>query len=153
MGSVYVFRNLMEPSSKTFGEWLRAKRKLAGLSQQAVSDRAKNFGTTISKQYVSNLERNAAHPTTGALPSPTLKKVDALAGAVGAPIPEARLMAGFAPPDTSEGDVAQARLLFYFNDLAEAARADALAMIEGFWRSQQARQKAEKHSATKRKSA
>jgi transcriptional regulator with XRE-family HTH domain len=125
---------------KGFGRWLLEKRQAAGLSQQQVADRAK-----VSKQYVSNLERSAPHPVSKALPKPSLAKVDALAGAVGAPLAEARLVAGFAPPETGTAEISQARLLFYFNDLPEDARGDALAMLEAFWRNQQTRNKARAH--------
>jgi transcriptional regulator with XRE-family HTH domain len=80
-------------SDRTFGQWLFEKRREAGLTQPQLAESA---GT--SKQYVSNLERDAPHPLTGALPRPKVEIVDALARALGAPIAEARLSAGYAPP-------------------------------------------------------
>lgn len=139
MGSVLAFRPIgsMESKPSSLGAWLREKRLAAGLSLQDVADRA-----GVSKQYVNTIEREVPHPESKGKPRPTQKVVDGLAKAVGAPIAEARLIAGYAPPETGPADVAQSRLLFYFNDLAEPARSDALAMLEALWRSQHARQKA-----------
>ena len=71
--------------AKTFGEWLRKRRQEARLSQDELAARA-----GISKSYISTLERHAPHPKTGAPPQPTFETVDALAQALGIPIPVAR---------------------------------------------------------------
>jgi transcriptional regulator with XRE-family HTH domain len=137
MGSVLAFRSgKMEPSQKTFGDWLRDRREAAHLSQQEVADRA-----GVSKAYVSNIERNMPHSVSKALPKPTVDKVDALCKAVGASISEGRLIAGYAAPHIGPADADQTRLLFYFNDLLEVGKADALALIEALWRQQQSREK------------
>jgi transcriptional regulator with XRE-family HTH domain len=146
MGSVLAFRpgKLMEPKPKTFGEWLHNKRKAAGLSLQLVADRA-----SVSKGYLSNLERNAPHSVTGALPRPSLETVDAIAGAIGAPIAEARLFAGYAAPQ-HEPDPRNSQLLFYFSELPEDQQIAALAMVQSLWRQQHDRQKADREQKKKR---
>jgi transcriptional regulator with XRE-family HTH domain len=146
MGSVVLFRTAtMDLKPKTFGDWLKERRLSAHLSHQQVADRA-----DASKAYISNIERNMPHSVSGALPRPSVEVVDKLCVAVGAPVAEGRLMAGYAPAETSPADADRTRLLFYFNDLPEPVRGDALAMIEALWRSQQARIKTQKH-ATKDK--
>src|ERR1700730_844835 len=77
-----------------FPDWLSEKRKEAGLTQAELAERA-----GASKQYISNLERNAPHPETGAHPRPKVEIVDAIARALGAPVHQARLAAGYAAPD------------------------------------------------------
>lgn len=71
--------------TRTFGEWLLERRREARLSQDELAARA-----GVSKSYISTLERNAPHPTTGAPPQPTTETVDSLAEALGVPIPVAR---------------------------------------------------------------
>ena len=51
---------------ETFGDWLRARRTELGLSQTELERRAK-----VSKQYISNLERNVRQPISGELIKPT----------------------------------------------------------------------------------
>lgn len=146
MGSVVCFPAsgsiiLKMSRSKTFGEWLRGKRKAAGLSLQLVAERA-----GVSKGYLSNLERNAPHTVSGATPRPSLEAVDAIANAVGAPLAEARDAAGYAAPQ-AEPDPTLSRMLFYFNDLAGDQKQNALAMIEALWHRQHEKRKAEKEAA------
>lgn len=148
MGSVSFLnvREGMDPKPETFGDWLRRKRIGAHLSLQDVATQA-----DLSKQYLSNIERGI--PRTKGGPPPRLREeqVDALAEAVFAPIAEARLAAGLAPPNTGMSDIDHARLLGYFNRLPEQAKSDVLAMIEALWRNQQARQKVERQEAKQKK--
>jgi len=76
----------------SFGKWLFEKRKAAHLTQGQLAKRA-----GISTSYVSTIEREERHHLTNAPPQPTLDVVDAIAKALGEPIDEARIAAGYAP--------------------------------------------------------
>jgi len=80
----------MKTDFKNFGEWLQYWREGKNLSQQSIADRA-----GVSKSYISNIERQQPHATSGATPSPKLDVVDAIARALERPIPEARHWAGY----------------------------------------------------------
>lgn len=72
--------------------WLRDHRKRKGLTLNNVAERS-----GMSFSYVSTLERDQPHSTTGKEVKPTREKVLALAKAVGGDIDEALLAAGYAP--------------------------------------------------------
>lgn len=76
----------------TFGDWLRNKREELRISG---ADLERSSG--VSRQYISNLERNVTSDLTGRLIQPSVEKVDALAKGLGIPVDEARLAAGYAP--------------------------------------------------------
>lgn len=83
----------MEMDDK-FGTWLYSRRKEKGLTQEQLAGRA-----GISKAYIGHLEN--ARPNTQGVPTmPDRDKVAALAKALGAPVPEALIAAGYAA-DTS----------------------------------------------------
>lgn len=111
-----------------FGHWLIQKRRAAGLTQRELARRV-----SISKSYVSALERSESQGATGHPVRPKLEKVDALAEALGVPVSEARLAAGYAPPDLYTNQIDQ-RLLNHFRELPENAQHDVAAMIEGLYR-------------------
>ncbi|HJU56808.1 MAG TPA: helix-turn-helix transcriptional regulator [Pyrinomonadaceae bacterium] len=111
-----------------FGLWLIQKRRAAGLTQRELARRV-----SISKSYVSALERSERQPVTGEPVRPKLAKVDALAEALGVPVGEARLAAGYAPPDAHTNAIDQ-RLLNHFRELPESAKHDVAVMIEGLYR-------------------
>lgn len=75
----------------TFGEWLRKKRvekHLSGVQLERLSG--------VSRQYISNLERNLTSDFTGKIVQPSVEKVDALAKGLGVSVAEARQAAGYA---------------------------------------------------------
>jgi transcriptional regulator with XRE-family HTH domain len=111
-----------------FGHWLIQKRRAAGLTQRELARRV-----SISKSYVSALERNERQPQTGQPVRPKLEKVDAIAEALCVPVGEARLAAGYAPPDVNTDAIDQ-RLLDHFRELPEHAKHDVAVMIEGLYR-------------------
>lgn len=74
-----------------FDKWLREKREDRGLNQPQL---AKLAHTT--KQTISNIERQAPHPVTGAPYRPKRNMVDALADALNESRDDARLAAGYA---------------------------------------------------------
>ena len=113
---------------RDFGHWLIQKRRAAGLTQRELASRV-----SISKSYVSALERNERQPVTGQPVRPKLEKVDAIAEALGVPVSEARLAAGYAPPEMSASAIDQ-RLLNHFRELPESAKHDVAIMIEGLYR-------------------
>ena len=113
---------------RDFGHWLIQKRRAAGLTQRELARKV-----SISKSYVSALERNERQPVTGQPVRPKMEKVDALAEALGVPLSEARLAAGYAPPDLIANAIDQ-RLLSHFRELPESAKHDVAVMIEGLYR-------------------
>lgn len=80
-----------------FGEWLKRKRDELRISGGDLERRS-----GVSRQYISNLERNVVSQTTGKPIQPSLEKVDALARALGVDIGEARLAAGYAPVNRAD---------------------------------------------------
>ena len=75
----------------TFGDWLRHKRKAAGMTLEELSEKA-----GCSTNYLSILERNKPHHQTGALPEPSYEIVEAIALALpGSPVREALELAGY----------------------------------------------------------
>jgi transcriptional regulator with XRE-family HTH domain len=109
---------------RDFGHWLIQKRRAAGLTQRELARRV-----SISKSYVSALERCEKHQPV----RPKLEKVDAMAEALGVPVGEARLAAGYAPPELNTNAMDQ-RLLNHFRELPESAKHDVAVMIEGLYR-------------------
>lgn len=77
---------------ETFGDWLKKKREELRISG---ADLERSSG--VSRQYISNLERNVTSDLTGKLIQPSVEKVDALAKGLGVSLNEARLAAGYAP--------------------------------------------------------
>lgn len=75
-----------------FGEWLREQRSRADLTLKQLAARC-----GVSFSYISALERQQPHSLTGKDIQPKLATVDRLARALGVPIDEARLAAGYAP--------------------------------------------------------
>jgi len=115
--------------NETFGDWLLRRREDRGLSQ---SDLWRVTG--ISKQYINNLERNVRQPRTNKLTRPSEEKVDKFARALGVPISEARLAAGYAPP-TKHGDATKGqRAAEYVDALPEDKQDDVLLFLEMLYR-------------------
>ncbi len=78
---------------ETFGQYLAAKRKQAGLSQRELAARV-----GVSPTYISYLERDI-NPAARGRPQPSVDLVDRLARALGCPVNEMRLKAGYAPAE------------------------------------------------------
>ena len=114
--------------AETFGQWLKKTRISRGLNQEQLATLA-----SVSKQYVSTLEREAPHGITGASPTPKIKTVRALATALAVPESEALRRAGYYPEE-AETDPRQAQLLSYFRELSDNEKDDALALIETVFR-------------------
>ncbi len=83
-----------------FGLWLKRWREERELTQDEVGELA-----GISKQYVSNIERNQASALSGSPTRPDIEVVDRLAKALNRPVWEARKEAGYGidyPPNIQE---------------------------------------------------
>lgn len=76
----------------TFGKWLITKRKDRRLTQLELAQRA---GVSVS--YISAMERDGPAGRDGSPRRPHIDKIDRLAKALGCPLDEARLAAGYAP--------------------------------------------------------
>lgn len=75
-----------------FGKWLADRRSDANLTQSQLAERS-----GISANYVSALEREEPNARDGSPRRPRLEKVDRIAKALGVPVDDARLAAGYAP--------------------------------------------------------
>lgn len=114
---------------KTFGDWLRETRTAKGLSGP---DLERLSG--VSRQYISNLERNLRSPKTGKLIQPSEKTVAALARGLGVSLDEARNAAGFKSIGTKSEDPKVLKLNGYFSQLPDDRQDDVIAITESIWR-------------------
>ena len=121
----------MTKPDETFGDWLRKKRTEKGLSGLALETLS-----GVSRQYISNLERNLRSAYTNELITPSVEKVDALARGLGVSISEARLAAGYAPKETQSfaeqvNDEEFVALFHKFDNLPTAAdKAEIKALLK-----------------------
>lgn len=83
-------------SQATFGDWLKAKRLELKISGAELERRS-----GVSRQYISNLERNLKSDTTQEIVKPSVEYVDKLAKGLGITSDEARLAAGYAPQNAT----------------------------------------------------
>lgn len=79
---------------ETFGQKMQRWRESAHISQAELSRR-----TGYSRAYISNLERDFSPTAQGGKPQPSVETCDKIARALGVPIAEARLAAGYAAPE------------------------------------------------------
>src|SRR5262245_44602236 len=108
--------------AKTFGQKLASWREKAGIKQKELAERI-----DVSATYISNLERDFSATAKGGRPQPSLEICDKIARALGAPIAEVRLAAGYAAPagtPDSQAVPEEYELLFYFRNLPPDRRAD-----------------------------
>lgn len=85
----------------SFGEWLRKNLNSSGLSNSELARRVE-----ISSTYIGNLVRDySPNMTSHRAPRPSEAVVEKIAKALGRPLNEARLAAGYAPlgEETMEG--------------------------------------------------
>lgn len=101
-----------------FGRWLKEARKGRRLSQEEL---ARAAGCTGS--YISLLERGTPDKRSGAALRPSVEVVDALAAALGVTRREARLAAGYVPPEDAGMSVSEVRLLESYRALPADVRA------------------------------
>ncbi|HKX30191.1 MAG TPA: helix-turn-helix domain-containing protein [Blastocatellia bacterium] len=113
--------------AETFGQKLQGWRERADIQQ---AELARRVG--VSRAYISNLERDFS-PSSKGRPQPSVELCDKIARALGAPVAEVRLAAGYAPP-AMNGEVPvvpeEEELLFYFRGMAADRRADVLAITQ-----------------------
>ena len=81
----------------SFGKWLKEKRKAAGFTHDTLAESATGHGVRMSAGYISNIERDYYTNQDGQPSRPSERIVDAIAKALGCPLDEARLAAGYAP--------------------------------------------------------
>lgn len=119
-----------------FGEWLKKKRTDRGYSQERLADLVQEVTDNAVKCTGSNIsgyEREYDKKINGDPVTPKLEMVDALAVALGVPLSEARIAAGYAPPNESFSSLAAQRAAEYIEGTQKGKREDALAFLE-FWR-------------------
>lgn len=75
---------------KNLAEWLRYWRDQFDMTQIEVGE-----AVGVSKQHISNLERQQQHATSGAESRPSIEVVDKLARLFNRPLREARILAGY----------------------------------------------------------
>jgi transcriptional regulator with XRE-family HTH domain len=76
----------------TFGQWLKTKRAELRISGGDLETRS-----GVSRQYISNLERELKQEKSGKPVQPSIEIVDKIAKALNSDIDEARIAAGYAP--------------------------------------------------------
>lgn len=108
-----------------FGEWLREARLNTGMSQEAL---AHNIGVTGA--YISLLEIGKDLTKQGSPTRPSLHLVDAIAWTLGVSVEEARLAAGYAPPQTVSSALQKLSLMEMFLRLPVHVQEDLSAQIE-----------------------
>lgn len=79
---------------ETFGKWLLRHRKALDLKQGEVAARAQ-----VSVSYISTLEREQPHSTSGEEIKPDRDKIARIAKAVGGNVNEALRLTGYAPKE------------------------------------------------------
>jgi transcriptional regulator with XRE-family HTH domain len=109
----------------SFGQWLKEARKRRRLSQEGL---ARAAGCTGS--YISLLERAAPDKRSGAALRPSVEVVDAVAAALGVTRREARLAAGYVPPDDAGMSANEVRLLESYRALPASVRSVVDTQIE-----------------------
>jgi transcriptional regulator with XRE-family HTH domain len=87
---------------ETFGQKLQRWREAAHVSQAELARRM-----DVSRNYISNLERDFSPTAKGGKPQPSVETCDKIARALGVKIAEVRLAAGYAPPAKSEEESAE----------------------------------------------
>lgn len=80
-----------------FGVWLKRHRKVLGLTQTEVAERA-----GVSPSYISTIERQQPHTITGIPVRPERDKIMAIAKAVGGSPDEALVLCGYLPDDEAK---------------------------------------------------
>jgi transcriptional regulator with XRE-family HTH domain len=117
----------MTPRFKNLAEWLRYWRSEFNMTQPEVGE-----AVGVSKQHISNLERQQQHATSGAESRPSIEVVDKLARLFKRPIREARILAGYEKDthiDTIE-EALDSALFFDQKGLSEADRAVLRPLLE-----------------------
>ena len=115
-------------SSVPFGEWLRRTRLKSGMSQEIL---AHNIGVTGA--YISLLEGEKCLTKQGSPIRPSLHLVDAMASTLGVSCEEARLVAGFAPPEMVPRALQKLSLLDMFLRLPVHVQEDVKAQVEALY--------------------
>jgi transcriptional regulator with XRE-family HTH domain len=131
----------------TFDRWLRDKRRERGWTGPELAAKS-----GVSKQVISNIERQAPHPISNSPYRPKVETVDKLAEALGGPLAEARQAAGYAsqlPKSDTPADIEIRRLSHYFKELPRECQLDVLALTEALWRRRRAEARVEKRAGGK----
>lgn len=112
----------------TFGKWLRQTRLKSGTSQETL---AHSIGVTAA--YVSLLEGEKVLTKQGSPVRLSLHLVDAIAWTLGTSYEEARLAAGFAPPETVPSALHKLSLLDMFLRLPVDVQEDFKTQVEALY--------------------
>jgi transcriptional regulator with XRE-family HTH domain len=113
-----------------FGKWLKEARLKSGISQETL---ARNIGVTAA--YISLLEREKDLTKRGTPIHLSLHLVDAIAWTLGVSIEEARLAAGYAPPESAPAALHKLSLLDMFLKLPVHVQEDVKAEVEAlYWK-------------------
>jgi transcriptional regulator with XRE-family HTH domain len=112
----------------TFGKWLRQTRLKSGTSQETL---AHSIGVTAA--YISLLEGEKGLTKQGSPVRLSLHLVDAVAWTLGTSCEEARLAAGFAPPETVPSALHKLSLLDMFLGLPVQVQEDFKAQVEALY--------------------
>jgi transcriptional regulator with XRE-family HTH domain len=112
---------------KNLAEWLKYWRDQFDMTQIEVGE-----AVGVSKQHISNLERQQQHATSGAESRPSIDVVDKLARLFNRPVREARILAGYeknSRVDTIE-EALNSALFFDQKGLSESDREKLRPLLE-----------------------
>jgi transcriptional regulator with XRE-family HTH domain len=112
-------------SQLAFGQWVREARLKIGMTQKTL---AQSIGVTDS--YVSLLELQKTAIEQGSPIRPSLHLVDGIARTLGTSCDEARLIAGYAAPETASHAVRKMGLMEMFLRLPPHVQDDLKAQVE-----------------------
>lgn len=128
---------------ETFGQKMQKWREAAHVSQAELARRM-----DVSRNYISNLERDFSPTAKGGKPQPSVETCDKIAHALGVRVAEVRIAAGYTPPGKPESWLSQkpdmdnreierqaeaarrAELIKNFDQLSPERQAQALAVLK-----------------------
>ncbi len=113
--------------SETFGQKMGRWREAANISQ---SELARRMG--VSRNYISNLERDFSPTAKGGKPQPSVETCDKIAHALGVRVAEVRIAAGYVPPGKPETWMSQKPDIDDRERERQAEAARMAEMVRGF---------------------
>lgn len=123
----------VDMAARTLGEIIRQGLIELGISQSELARRVQ-----VSPTYIGNLMRDASPSAKSGKAQPKLRIVDRIATQLQVPVAQARLAAGYAPPQSEQTtgplDFEIEKLSLYYRDIPRECQLDVLALTEALWK-------------------
>lgn len=136
-------------AARTLGDIIRDRLNHHGLSQ---TELARRVG--VSTTYIGNLMRDISPSSKSGKARPKIEVVDRIATQLQVSITEARLAAGYAPPQAEASHSPLSfeieKLSLYYRDIPRECQLDVLALTEALWKRRRIGTRAVKPSRVKR---